>query len=124
MLKTVARICAVGVAAFALVATAAPAGADSHYNIRTVRGTEKVEFLKAADLGARAKCWTVAAARSDARWVMAWPSFKCGPSSGHGQVYFRTRSGQWKYMFYDMDTSRCHRVPASVRRDFTTDFMC
>ena len=58
--------------------------------------------------------------RSDQRWAIVSSSFKCGPASGHVQVYKLKRDGHWRYLFYDMENDGCDRfkMPASVRSNF------
>lgn len=108
---------AVAVCTFATSTTTVNA---SDPGIRDLRGTEKRAFLRSVEWAESPKCYIVGVSRSNPKWALAGPSSKCGPNSGHSAVFKQKRSGQWKFLFYDMDNNGCDRfrMPASVRADF------
>jgi len=118
MLRKIAVTIGAVVTIAGLVLASAPAQAALPDSLRKLRGEERLAVLRSIGTASKSVCVVVAAARSNSGWVLVYSSPKCGVGSGHVSVYKRMRNGDWRYMFYDMDTSRCGQVPDSVRRDF------
>lgn len=96
-----------------------PALADESGIIETT-GSQKAALMRAMGMSGEPVCVSIALSRSNRRWAIVSATNKCGPNSGHTQVYKKTPSG-WKYLFYDMENDGCSRfhMPKAVERDFT-----
>lgn len=107
------------IACLGILAGATPAAAASD-TIRDLAGKEKRAFFSSVGWHGSLECQWVGVSVSNRNWAIAAPTNECGENSGHSQIYRRTASGKWKYLFYDMENDGCTRfhMPSAVRDDF------
>ena len=98
----------------------APSAHASDSRIREVKGADKRAFFASVGWDGPYRCINIGVSKSNPRWAIVAPSGKCGPNSGHSQIFKQKPNGQWKYLFYDMQNDGCDRfrMPAAVRSDF------
>lgn len=106
------------IAVAASMASASPARADDD-GLRDATRAEARAFFDHSDLTGPLRCFLISFSQSNARWALVTPTQKCGPNSGHAYVYKQRANGQWKSLFYDMQTDACEtfHVPAAVASD-------
>ena len=102
------------------VLLAAPSAHASSSGIGEVKGADKQAFFASVGWDGPYRCINIGVSKSNPRWAIVSPSGKCGPHSGHNQIFKQKPNGQWKYLFYDMENDGCDRfrMPAAVRSDF------
>jgi len=106
------------------ISVSSPVRADES-GLRAATLKETRAFMAGAGIDGPARCVSVHFSRSDERWALASQTRRCGPNSGHTTVYRQKKNGQWKSVFYDMQTDGCevYNLPASVVTDFRP-FVC